>query len=150
MQKKRKVKEGDFIQRQYGCFRSPEILRVDDVEKDGIWAHRIKPDKIGSIWIPIGQVVLANDKVLKLSISAEDADHLATTHNTSLDHKATKEWLNAIDGQYPVVLLRNSPKRKEIFIGDVRFYKTILYYGKPPKRTTSIRMVFSTFINIKV
>ena len=149
-----KIKEKDFIQRQYGCFRSKEMFQVDNVDEklNGVWAHRVRVDEVGSQWIPMTQVRLCNDQVLKLSISAEDADYLAKSHNTRLDHKATKEWLSALnDGRdYPVVLLRNALKRKEIFVSNAGFYRTILYSGKPPKKTINVRIVFGTFLRIKV
>lgn len=152
------VKKGDFIRRKYGSFVNKEIFLVDDVDErnNGAWAHRIRVDSVGSQWIPMSQIILSNELVLKLSISAEDADYLAKSHNTRIDHAATKEWSNALKDadlhgrQYSVALLRNIAKQKEIFVSNPFFIRTVLYTGKPPKKKTLVRIVFETFLRIKV
>ena len=148
---RQKVKQGDFIKRKYGIYVSQQILQVDDVAEEGVWAHRVKVDTVGSQWIPMPQVIVANEKVLKLSISAEDAEYLAKSHNNRLDHTATKQWLEAANGKlYDVVLLRNVAKQKEIFVSNATFIKTLTYAGKPLKKTIGVRIVFETYLRMKV
>ena len=147
------VKNGDFIRRRYGSFLNKEIFLVDDVDekKNGIWAHRVRVDSVGSQWIPMNQVFLCNDEVSKLSISAEDADYLASSHACQLDHSATKEWLRVFNGkQHPLVVLRNVQKQKELYVSNAMFIRTTTYTGKPPKKVLRVRIKFETFLRIKV
>lgn len=145
-----KVKQGDFIRRKYGTFVLKELFIIDDVTPEGVWAHRVRVDMIGSQWIPMQQVICCNKQVVKLQISAEDAEHLEKNHATVIDHIANKTWSEAAKiAQYELVVLNNPKTGKVFYVNDARFFTTTYYGGKPPKRIEGVRLVFNTFLRIK-